>query len=253
MGHFAAAFQFIQFDAVIGEPCAVGLCLGKLLFQLPVIVYLSFLCVYQKYLSGLQTAFLFDIIRFKIHYTHFAGHYHDVVACNEVAGGAQSVTVEHAACIAPVAEEQCGRSVPGLHKDGVVFVESLELLADRVLLVEGFRHKHRHGMRKAEPGHDEEFQYVVQRSAVAHVRLDDRAQLFDVAQGRRGQDALTRFHPTAVATYGVDFAVVRQKAEGLCQSPRREGVGAETGMYKGQSAGEVTVGQVGEVVTQLQR
>lgn len=81
------------------------------------------------------------------------------------------------------------------------------------------------------------------------VRLDDGTQFFDVAKGGRGQDAFTRFHPAAVTAYGIDFTVVRQETERLCQSPCREGVGAETGVHQSQSAGEVVVCQVGEVVT----
>ena len=43
MGHFAPAFQFVQFDAVAGEPSAVGLGFGKLLFLFAVVVNLAFL------------------------------------------------------------------------------------------------------------------------------------------------------------------------------------------------------------------
>ena len=105
MGHFAPAFQFVQFDAVAGEPSAVGLGFGKLLFQFAVVVNLAFFGIYQKYLAGLQTTFLFDVTRFKIHYADFTCHYHDVVVRNKVACGTQTVTIQHTTRIASVAEE----------------------------------------------------------------------------------------------------------------------------------------------------
>ena len=105
VGYFASAFQFVQFDAVVGEPSAVGLGFGKLLFQFAVIVYLAFFGVYQEYLAGLETAFLFDVARFEVHYADFTCHHHDVVVCNEVACGTQAVAVQHTARIASVTEE----------------------------------------------------------------------------------------------------------------------------------------------------
>ena len=170
---------------------------------------------------------------------------------DEVTGGAQTVAVQHTAGIPSVAEEQGGRTVPWLHQDGVVFVEGLQVFTDGVLVVERFGHQHRHGVWQAQAGHDEEFQYVVQRGRVAHVRLDNGADIFHVAQCRGRKYAFARFHPAAVAADGVYFAVVRQQAEGLCQTPCREGVRAETRVDDGQSAGEVGLCQVAEVCPHL--
>ena len=179
--HLASAFQFVQLDAVVGKPGAVGLGFGKLLLQFAVVVDFTLFGVNQQNLARLQASFLLDVSRLEVHHTHFACHHHHAAFRNEVACRAQPVAVEHAARIASVAEEQCSRTVPRLHQDGVVFVKGFQVFADGVLFVERFRHQHCHGVRQAQSGHEQELKYVVQRGAVAHAGLHDGAQLPDVA------------------------------------------------------------------------
>lgn len=57
MGDFATAFQFVQLDAVAGQPSAVWFGFGKLFLQFAVIIYFAFLGVYKQYLARLQTSF----------------------------------------------------------------------------------------------------------------------------------------------------------------------------------------------------
>ena len=249
--HLAATAQGVQLDAVGRQPAAVGTGGSQLFLQRAIVVDLTLLRVHHQDFARLQAAFLLDILRLKADDARLAGHHHHVVLGDEVAGGAQAVAVQHAARIASVAEEQGGGTVPRLHQDGVVFIESLQVLADGVLVIERFGHQHRHGMGQAEAGHHEELQHVVQRGTVAHTGLQDGADGLDVAQGRRGQHALPGLHPAPVAADGVDFAVVCQQAERLSQAPRGEGVGAEAGVHDGQSAGEVGLCQVEEVLAHL--
>ena len=98
----------------------------------------------------------------------------------------------------------------------MIFVERFQVFRYRVFFVETFRNQHRHGMWQAHAGRHEEFQHVVQRSAVAHIRLDDRAYLVYIRDAGRGQDAFTCFHPATVAPYRIDFPVVCQEAKRLC-------------------------------------
>ena len=160
--HLPSAPQGVQFDTIRGEPLPVRFGGSQLGFQFPVIIYFSFLGVHQQYLARLQPSFFLDVSRLEVDGTRFAGHDHHVVPCYQVAGRAQAVTVEHASGITPVTEEQGGRPVPWLHQDGVVLIESLQVFADGVLVVEGLRHQHGHGVGQAQAGHDEKLQYVVQ-------------------------------------------------------------------------------------------
>ena len=80
---------------------------------------------------------------------------------DEIAGGAQAISVQHTAGITTVAEEQGGGAIPWLHQDGVILIESLQILGDRVLLVEALRHQHRHGMWQAHARGHEKLQHIV--------------------------------------------------------------------------------------------
>ena len=164
----------------------------------------------------MQTPLFLYFIRFEVHYAHFGRHDHHAVFRDQVACRAQAVAIEHSSGIPSVAEKQGGRAVPRFHQDGMIFVERFQVFRYRVLFVETFRDQHRHGMWQAHAGRHEEFQHVVQRSAVAHIRLDDRAYLVYIRDAGRGQDAFTCFHPATVAPYRIDFPVVCQEAKRLC-------------------------------------
>ena len=154
MCNFSSAFQFVQFDSVGGKPCAIRLGFSQLALQFVIIVDTSFLCVNQQDFSGLKASFFFYVAWLKIHYTYFAGYYHRVIFCNEVACRTETVSVEHTTSISTVAEEQSGRTVPWFHQDGVVFVESFQVFADRILFIERFGYEHGHSMRQTHTGHD---------------------------------------------------------------------------------------------------
>ena len=69
--YLTAALQFFQLHTVFVEPFTIWMCLRQLLLYLAVIIYLSLLRVDKKNLSGLQTSFADDILRFEIHHAHF--------------------------------------------------------------------------------------------------------------------------------------------------------------------------------------
>ena len=116
------------------------------LLYLPVVIYLALLCVDQQYLSRLQTSLLRYLRRFEVHYAHLARHDHGVALCYCVARGAQTVAVEQSSGKAPVAEEQCRRTVPRFHKYGVILVKSLQVFRNGVLVVEALGHHYGHGV-----------------------------------------------------------------------------------------------------------
>ena len=160
--HLASAFQLFQLDAVGRQPLAVGMFGGKLFFDFPVIIYFPFLCVDKEDFAGLQASLLRYFRGVEIHDTHFRGHQHHVVLRNRVACRAQTVAVEHTAGITSVAEEQRRWPIPRFHQNGIIFVESLQIFRDGILVVKTFRHKEGERMRQRKSRHDKEFKYVVQ-------------------------------------------------------------------------------------------
>ena len=142
----SAGLQLLQLDAVGTQPLAIGVFAGELLFDLTIIVYLTLLCVDKQDLTRLQAPFLCNLSRVKVHHANLTCHHHCVVLRNGIAGRTESVTVQHATSKTSVTEQQGGRTIPRLHQDGVVFVESLQILANRVLVIETLWYKHAHCM-----------------------------------------------------------------------------------------------------------
>ena len=146
--HMSARLQFLQLDAVGAQPLAVRVFAGELLFDFAVVVNLTLLCVNQQNLSWLQSALFGNLSRLEVHHTHFTCYDNGIVLGDGVACRAQTVAVEHSTCKPSVAEQQGSRTVPGFHQNRVVFVESLQVFRNRVLVVKAFRHQYTHGMRQ---------------------------------------------------------------------------------------------------------
>ena len=176
--HVATALQLLQLHAVLAEPFAIGMGLGQLFLDLAVVVDPALLRVDEQNLSRLQTAFADHVARLEVHHAHFRGHHHHALLRYRIARGAQTVAVEHAAGIATIREQQGGWTVPRLHQYRVVFVERLQVLADRVLVVERLRHQDSHRLRQRHAAHDEELKDVVEACRVAHAFLDDGRNVF---------------------------------------------------------------------------
>ena len=247
----SAALDLLELDAVGGEPLAVRIFGSQLLLDFPVVVDLALKGVHKQDLSWLETALGDDVPRFEVHHSHLGSDHHHSVSGDGVTGWPQSVPVKQTACITAVGEHQGGRAVPRLHQDGVIFIESLEVFADRVLVVERLRNEDAHGLRKAHAAHHEKLERIVQTGGVGHLLLENRFDFPYVTKDFAGEHALPRLKPSPVASDGVDFTIVAQETEGLCKFPLRECIGRETGMDKGETAGEIVVAQVRIVSSEL--
>ena len=248
----APAVQFLQLYAVGAKPLAVGVLLGQSILNLAIVVDFSLLGIDKQYLTRLQPALLGNLRGVEVHDTHLAGHHHGVVLGDGIARRAQSVAVQHASGKTAVAEQQGGRAVPGLHEDGVILVEGLEVFADGVLVIKALGHHNSHGMGQREAAPHEELEHVVEAGRVAHAGLDDGRNLADVAQGFGRQYRLAGLHPSTVAADSVNLAIVAEQAERLGQAPRGERVGRETAVNQGQTTGKIGVGKVGVILAQLE-
>ena len=249
--NLSAAVQVFQLDASGSQPLAVRMLGGQFFLDIGIVPDLAFLGIYQQHLSGLQAALALDFGGVEVQDAHLAGHHQEAPFGNGVPSGTQAVAVQDAAGVTAVAEQQGGGAVPGLHKDGMIFIERAQVLGDGVGFVETFRHQHGYGLRQAESALGKEFQHVVQAGGIAHIGLYDGGQVTDIAQRPRIQHALTGLHPAPVAPHRIDFTIVAEHPEGLCQAPLREGVGGEAGMDDGHGAGEPRTGQVCVVFAQL--
>ena len=247
----AAAVQVFQLDTSGGEPFAVRMFRRQFLFDFAVVPDLSLLRVHEQHLSGFKTTLAFNFRRVEVEDAHLACHDQNTALGDGIAPGTQSVAILNAAGVAAVAEQKRGRPVPGLHQDGVILVESAQVLRDGVRSVEALRHQHGNGLREAESAHGQEFQDVVQAGRVAHVGLDDRREIAYVSKFSGIEHALAGLHPAAVAADGIDLAIVAEHPEGLCQTPLRERVRREAGMDDCHRAGEPLARQVRVILAEL--
>ena len=245
--------QRIQLNPVGRKPLTIRFGCRQLIFQFAIVIDTSFLGIDQQDFTRLKTTFFLDSFRLEIDDTRLTGYHHHIVFRNQVAGRTQTVTVQHTSGITSIAEQQGCRAIPRFHQNRVVFIKCLQVFTDRVLVVERFRYQHGHGMRQAQSGHDEEFQYIIKRRTVTHSRLDNWANLFHITQQRSGKHTFTRFHPPAVSTDGIDFTIVCQQTERLCQTPSRECICTKTRMYNSQSTGKIGLSEVLKIFTYLHR
>ena len=134
---------------------------GKAVFDFTIIIYLAFLGIDQENLTRLEASLLGNFLWVEVHHTHLGCHHHHVVLGDGVTGRTQTVAVEQSAGVATVAEEQGGRTIPWLHQDGVILIERLEVLGDRILVIEALRYHDCHCVRQRQTTHHEELKHVV--------------------------------------------------------------------------------------------
>ena len=161
------------------------------------------------------------------------------------ARGAKSVAVERGAEVLAVGEGDGGRSVPRLHQGGVVFAEAAHVVPHRVACAPRLGQEHEHRVRRVASGGDEKLEHVVERGGVGLAGRDERQDRLDrLSESRRGERRLARGKGVEVALQGVDFAVVRQRAEGVRESPRREGVRRVALVDDHEGGGEERIGEI---------
>ena len=146
--HLTSAAQLFQFNTVGVQPLAVRMLLSQALLDFAIIVNLAFLGINQEDLTRLQTALLGNLGWIEIHHAYLRSHNHHIVLGDGIACRAQTISIEHTTGIAAIAEEQGGRTIPWLHQDRVILIESLQILRDRVLVVEALRYHHSHSVRQ---------------------------------------------------------------------------------------------------------
>ena len=135
----------------------------------------------------------------------------------------------------PVGKCNRCRAVPRLHLARVEFVEGPFLFRHGFMLLPSFRDHHHDGFLQRAACHQQEFQYVVERSRVRAVGLNDREQLVQVfIEQIRFNRAFPRTHPVNIATQRVDFAIVRHESIGLSAIPTGKSVGRKPRVHHRQ-------------------
>ncbi len=134
----------------------------------------------------------------------------------------------------------------------MVFVERTQIGRHVWHVLPRFGNQHRHGVQETPPRRGKQLQRFVQGGGIGAHRCDHRDQIFQVLSPDGGRElGLARGHPVAIPDECVDFAVVRDHAERLCQTPVRECVGGEALVEKCQRGPCARVSEVGKEAAQL--
>ena len=237
--------QVVERKQVAVQPFAIGLAGGVFFLQLAVLDDSLLHRIHQQHLAGAHPGFFHDPLRRNVQHAYLAGKNQHVVIRNIVAGGPQSVAVQHCAHHVAVGEQDGSRAVPRLHHSGVIAVQIPPGAGNIPLVLPRLRDGHHHGQRQRHAVHHQEFQRIVQHGRVAALAVDDGQHLIHIAFHQwRAEGLLPGDHPVHVAADGVDFAVVQDEPVGVGPFPAGEGVGGKTGMHHGNGAGEILALQI---------
>ena len=248
------AGQIRQTNEVFVQPMAIRFFAGDLVLQFGVVDDAALCRIDQEHLAGLETTFELDVFRGNIEHTDFGRHDDKPVVGDVVTRWPQSIAIECRANHDAIGEHhRCG-SVPRLHQARVIFVEGLLLIAHRFVPVPCFRDEHHHRVRQRSTRHDEHLEGIVEHGGVASTVDNHGLKVFDVlAEQLRLELRFARFHPIDIAAERVDFSVVRDVPERMCQRPARKCVGAETLVNDGKSRDDSRVDQIREINFHLLR
>ena len=219
------------------QPLGVGVCACQFALDLLVGDDPALGGVHQEHPTGLQAHALDHPGRVEVEDAGLRGHDDQSVVGDPDAGRAKAVAVEHRTHQRAVGEHhRCG-TVPRFHQRGVVGVESAARGVHTLVALPGLRDHHQHRVRQAVAAQVQQFEHLVEASAVRGARSADREDLLHVRAEHVGFDErLTGPHPVLVAGDGVDLAVVGDAAERVGQRPGRKGVGGEPRVNHAQRA-----------------
>ena len=237
--------QLVEGEDVLVEPPTVGPAAGDVALELVVLDDAAFLGVHEKHTARLQTTLAPDAFRRDFQHPCFRGEDDFVVVRLHPPGRAEPISVERGADADAVGEGDGRRSVPGLQQGARVFVVGAPAVIHPRVAFPGLGNHQHHRLGKAAPAHGQQLEHAVELRRVARVLPDDGEKPVDAAEEFRGLKlASARGEPVPVAADGVDFTVVGDEPEGLCQLPGRKGVGGEARVHQGQRAHHVRVLEV---------
>ena len=237
--------QVLQRNLVLFQPLGIGLARGQLLFDLLVGDNAAFLRIHQKHAARLEPALAGDLRRVNRQHPRLGCHDDQAAMGHHESPGAQSIAVKLGSDHPAIRKSHGGRTIPGLHQRGMVFIESLDVIRHRGIARPGRGNQHLHDVRQAAPGQEQEFHRVVKVRRIASARSNNGLELLHVVAEQGGsQDGGPRVHPVNVATQRIDFSIMTDVAIGVGKIPGGEGVRGEALVNETQGAPDFRIGQL---------
>ncbi len=174
----------------------------------------------------------------------FGSHDHETVLGHHVAGGTETITIEHRSDDRAVRKSNRSGPIPRFDQTTMVLVESALGVAHGEIVLPSFGDHHHDGMGKRAAGVVKQLEGVVEHGRITAGRIEHRQNCFHVVEQGRREDALAGAHPVDVAAQSVDFTVMGHEPVGVGAIPGRERIGAEALVDQSQCAGELLVAQI---------
>ena len=214
-------------QGILAQPLFVGVARLQAVVDGVGVQHLAGLGIDRKDLPRANAAFGDHVFRLVIPHADFGGDGDVAVGGRDPARRAQAVTVEQADRVTTVGHYHARRAVPRLHVHGVVFIERPQVGVHGFNVLPCRWNQHAHATEQVNAAGDHQLKHVVHAGGVRTHAVNQRAELVEVADQVIGKLGATGLRPVAVASNGVDLAVVGEKAEWLSQRPFRQGVGGE--------------------------
>ena len=244
--------QVVEVEATLIEPLSIGLGRSQSGLDLGIVNDAMLREIGEEHTSGLEASLLDDVGRRQVEHTGLGREDDQSVIGHPVPGGTQTVAVKHCADLIAIGEGDAGRTVPGLHEEGVELVEVAQLLSHLGVLLPRLGNHHEDGVRQGASSQVEQLEHLIEGGRVRSGRGANGVQPSQVTWDEVGlQQGLTSLHPVAVAAHRVDLAVVGDESVRVGQLPGREGVRRKPGVDQGQCAGQVGVVELGEDLLEL--
>ena len=200
--------------------------------------------IHRQHIAGCETSAGDHLLRCGFCHAALRGEGDDPVACDNVAGRAQTVTVHDAGSIAAVGQHDAGRAVPRFHVHGVVFVEGPQVGVHGLDVLPGTRDQQSHGEKDIHATGQQGLQHVVEAAGIGARHRHPGTDGIHVGDQRCLEFVAARLCPVAVALDSIDLSVVRQVAKRLRQSPLWPGVGGETLVEHAQRGLQPLIAQI---------
>ena len=247
--------KLLQIDHLLVEPLGVGLRVFEIFVDFVVFENRTVFEIETDHLTGLQAPPFEDVFVGDIDDAVFARYDQTPIFGHDIFGRSQTVTVQHTSDITPVGETYGRRTVPRFEAGAHIFVESTQVGVHMRRILPGGGYDRPDRLEHIHAVDTEKFEEIVETGTVARTFLKQREEslkLF-VTENRRFDRFALRFHIETVGLDRVDFTVVGDHSEGLCEAPLRKRVGGEALVKECETDLEVGIVQIGIELLDMSR
>ena len=218
--------QIVQLILRLFQPFAIGRCFGQLTFQLGIFDDSAFFKVNQQHLARLKPPFARDVIFIKGQNAAFRSEADNVILGHTETCRAQAIAIQSRANLTTIGKAYCCRAIPWLHQSSVIFIKSAAAFIHQRIAAPCLWHQHHHRMSKRISTRQQQFERIIKAGRIRLTMRNDWPDLVEIRpQQITFHCAAARIHPVHIAANCVDFAIMRDQAERMRQTPAWECVG----------------------------